>query len=150
MASNLVPFNWKPCVDIASTQNHAAMNSEIAIANRSRPFRTLYIEKISNLWGIHQQFWRFLMTFSLFFISNWLWILKVISAQAYITTNVHHCYPAHQISYFALIGAFWPFLTTFGIESVTRWPKLFFRLLIYIKSPMEVLIVGVQFLESDI
>ena len=35
------------------------------------------------------------------------------------------------------IGTFWQLLTTFGIENVTRWPKIFFRHLIVQKLVYE-------------
>ena len=44
--------------------------------------------------------------------------------------DVQKSYEDSLDSVLAKIGTFWPFLTTFGIESVTRLPIMFFRLFI--------------------
>ena len=46
----------------------------------------------------------------------------------------HQAKVASLVSKLAKIGTFWPFLTTFGIESVTRLMKIFFRHFISVKT----------------
>ena len=56
------------------------------------------------------------------------------SAQVKEYIDVHLAHVAGLISKLALIGTFWPFLATFGTESVTRLIEIFSRLLISVKT----------------
>ena len=74
------------------------------------------------------------MIFGFIFITIKGKTLKFSSDQVKEYTDVQLAHVLDLISKLAKFGTFWPFVGTFGIESVTRLMKIFFRHLISVKT----------------
>ena len=74
---------------------------------------------------ISKDFKRFWTIFDIFFINNWFRYpqINLFHADDYINRDKFYVTTLfYELDQF---GTFWPFLTTFGIESITRWRKIF-------------------------